>query len=472
MGLTLPKVPPSPTHLSPSPLCRATTCWNTFIESVPRSLSHISTLLGRFLSRVYLPSRTQPDATEWNIHQSGWTKYHYMPDGSSYSEAVDYPRKDDGSPEELLTFDVETLPNYHPYAIMACAASPSAWYACVSPWLLNESEDPVQLIPLGDPGVPRVKVGHNVSYDRGRTKEEYYLDGTKNRWLDTMALHVAVQCISSNQRPAWMKWRKDRQAEKDMEEEARMAIPLLLQEIETLSMAPETNAEKGRTCGGEEDDVTAKTWESLTSVNSLAEVAALHNVPLTALKSTRDDFMKLPPSAILASLLDYLLIFGQEKWKDNVWLNQLDWTPKVAGKSRGVLPPDPVVEPEVFLVPSSSQLPSWYAHLRESPFSTRSIGRILPLLLKLSYNGQPILWSSKEKWHYLAPTTRTITRFDTAAKNLKTNTVLCAKHALKSFDDGRMGSCDVDRLATLISQGVRDDKLAKKNQVTRRSSLL
>ncbi|KAJ7504568.1 DNA polymerase family A-domain-containing protein [Mycena galericulata] len=465
---------------------------------------------------------SHPGRTEWNIHQSGWTKYYYMPDGSSYSEAIDYPRKDDGSPEELLTFDVETLPNYHPYAIMACAASPSAWYAWVSPWLLNESEDPVQLIPLGDPGVPRVIGG----------QKEYHLDGTKNR-------------ISSNQRPAWMKWRKDRQAEKDMEEEARMAIPLLLQEIETLSMAPETTAEKREDLrklkdrledslvsrpssheiievaqGGEEDDVTVKTWES-------------------------DDFMKLPPSAILASLPDYLsycasdvqathAVFvkvlpaflaqcphpvsfagilsmgssflcvdegwekyleqaegvymglekavktrlaelaneamslflddpGQEKWKDDVWLNQLDWTPKVAGKSRGVLPPDPVVKVgiEVFPVPSSSQLPSWYAHIRESPFSTRSIERILPLLLKLSYNGQPILWSSKEKWHYLAPSTQTITRFDTAAKNLKTNTVLCAKHALKSFDDGRMGSCDVD-LATLISQGVRDDKLAKK----------
>ena len=29
---------------------------------------------------------------------------------------------------------------------------------------------------------------------------------------------------------------------------------------------------------------------------------------------------------------------GQEKWKDDVWLSQLDWTPKVASKSRGVLP--------------------------------------------------------------------------------------------------------------------------------------
>ncbi|KAJ7695199.1 DNA polymerase family A-domain-containing protein [Mycena rosella] len=537
------------------------------------SLSQPYLSFARSLAEQTLPP--VPDATEWNIHQSGWTKYYYMSDGSSYSEAVDYPRKDDGSPEELLTFDVETLPNYHPYAIMACAASPSAWYAWVSPWLLRESDDPVQLIPLGDPSVPRVIVGHNVSYDRGRTKEEYHLDGTKNRWLDTMALHVAVQGISSNQRPAWMKWRKDRQEEKDREEEARTALGEMLQEIIT-RWRSEKNADKKdelrklkdriedslvshpsavspldpSTSEAEDGEDTAKTWESLTSVNSLAEVAALHHVPLSSPKSTRDDFMKLPPSAILASLPDYLsycasdvqathAVFakvlpsflaqcphpvsfagilsmgssflcvdegwenylaqaegvymglekavksrladlareamslfrddsGQEKWKDDVWLNQLDWTPKVAGKSRGVFPSDAVVEPSdgpepsdaSQVTPSRSQLPSWYAHLQNSPFSARSVERILPLLLQLSYDGQPIRWSSKEKWHYLLPADQSIARLATA-RNLKTTTVLCAKHALKSFDDGRMDSCDAD-LAILISQGERDVGAAKK----------
>ncbi|KAJ6591761.1 DNA polymerase family A-domain-containing protein [Mycena vulgaris] len=544
---------------------------NNLLEHFHRigsSLSQPYLSLARSLAEQTLPPI--PDATEWNIHQSGWTKYYYMSDGSSYSEAIDYPRKDDGSPEELLAFDVETLPKYHPYAIMACAASPSAWYAWVSPWLLHESDDPVQLIPFGDPSVPRVIVGHNVSYDRGRTKEEYHLDGTKNRWLDTMALHVAVQGISSNQRPAWMKWRKDREAEKEREEEARMALGEMLQEI-TTRWNSETNLDKkedlrklkdrledslvshpsspaldqslGVTEDGEDDEGTTKTWESLTSVNSLAEVAALHNVPLSSPKSTRDDFMRLPPSAILASLSDYLsycasdvqathAVFakvlpsflaqcphpvsfagilsmgssflcvdegwenyleraegvylglekavktrlaelagqamslfdnsGQEKWKDDVWLNQLDWTPKVAGKSRGVFPPDTVAESAQPLqsTPSILQLPSWYAHLLHSPFSARSIERILPLLLKLAYDGQPIRWSSKEKWHYLSPVDHSITRFDTA-KNLKTRTVLCAKHALKSFDDGRMTSCDVD-VAIMISQGVRDDGAAER----------
>ncbi|KAJ6457173.1 DNA polymerase family A-domain-containing protein [Mycena vitilis] len=533
--------------------------------------------IGSALSQPYLSFATSfaaeilppiPDGTEWNIHQSGWTKYYHMSDGSSYSEAVDYPRKDDGSPEQLLTFDVETLPNYHPYAIMACAASPSAWYAWVSPWLLHESDDPVQLIPLGDPSIPRVIVGHNVSYDRGRTKEEYHLDGTKNRWLDTMALHVAVQGISSNQRPQWMKWRKDRQAEKEREEEARTALGGMLQEL-TARWSSETDPEQKRELGrlkdrledslvshpfssdlggagiegaetGEEDEGAVKTWESLTSVNSLADVAALHKVPLHAPKSTRDDFMRLPPSAILASLPDYLTycasdvqathaVFakvlpaflaqcphpvsfagilsmgssflcvdegwesyleqaegvymglekavksrlaelahqalslfvdepGKEKWKDDVWLSQLDWTPKVAGKSRGIVPVvAPVETPTASL---SAQVPSWYAHLRDSPFSARSVERILPLLLQLSYDGQPIRWSYKEKWHYFSPVDQSVTRFDTANK-LKTNTVLSTKHALKSFNDGRMSSPNAD-LAILISCGDRDDEIAEK----------
>ncbi|KAJ7224410.1 DNA polymerase family A-domain-containing protein [Mycena pura] len=515
-----------------------------------------------------------PDATEWNILQSGWTKYHYMTDGSSYSEAVDFPCKDDGSPEDMLTFDVETLPNYHPHAIMACAASSSAWYAWVSPWLLGESDDPMHLIPLGDPSIPRIIVGHNVSYDRGRVKEEYHLNGTKNRWLDTMALHVAVRGISSHQRPAWKKWQKAREAEKHMEEEARMAVDAMLQELTTRWMS-ETNPEKRDNLeklkirleetlasqplaseysqdievdeNGESDINTTKTWEALTSANSLADVAALHNIPLTSPKSTRDDFMRLSPSAILASLPDYLTycasdvqathaVFaktlpaffsrcphpvsfagiltmgssllcvdegwekyleqaeavylglekaiksrlaelanqalslflgnaGQEKWQDDVWLSQLDWTPKVAGKSRGVVPPDAMETPIEGPVSTSSpsQLPSWYADLRKSPLSARSIERVLPLLLQLTYDNQPIRWSSKEKWHYLSPADQSITRFDTA-RNLKTSTVLCAKHALKAFNEGKMSSCNVD-LAILISQGERGEDVVDKVNV-------
>ncbi|KAF9244920.1 hypothetical protein BU15DRAFT_27260, partial [Melanogaster broomeanus] len=101
--------------------------------------------LARDLSSSELP----PKPEHFDI-QSGWTKYYYRPDGSSYSEHVDYPHHG-GKPEEMLVFDVETMPPYHPYAIMACAASKNAWYSWISPWLLGETEEAQHLIPLGEP---------------------------------------------------------------------------------------------------------------------------------------------------------------------------------------------------------------------------------------------------------------------------------------------------------------------------------
>lgn len=46
----------------------------------------------------------------------------------------------------------------------------------------------------------RIVIGHNVSYDRSRVKEQYFIEGTKIRFLDTMALHIAVSGITSFQR--------------------------------------------------------------------------------------------------------------------------------------------------------------------------------------------------------------------------------------------------------------------------------
>ena len=91
---------------------------------------------------------------------------------------------------------------------MACAASPTAWYARISPWLLKETTEPEQLIPLCDPSRKRKVVSHNVSYDCAWTLEEYSLKRPGTRWLDTMALHIAVNGISSYQRPAWSKYCK------------------------------------------------------------------------------------------------------------------------------------------------------------------------------------------------------------------------------------------------------------------------
>lgn len=46
----------------------------------------------------------------------------------------------------------------------------------------------------------RIVIGHNVSYDRARVKEQYFVEGTKLRFLDTMSMHIAVSGITSFQR--------------------------------------------------------------------------------------------------------------------------------------------------------------------------------------------------------------------------------------------------------------------------------
>jgi DNA polymerase gamma 1 len=383
------------------------------------------------LAKDFTNSELPPRPEFWDI-QSGWTKYHYRPNGASFSEHVPYPNHS-GNGEEILAFDVETMPAHSPFAVMACAASKNAWYAWISPWLLGESEDLQHLIPLGDPTQARLVVGHNVSYDRARILEEYHIKQTKTRFMDTMALHVAVKGISSHQRPAWMKHRKSKAKEKERKEEAAEVVVEYIQDVERQqdneSDAAKSQALKRLRLDMEESlpqllavdfpdveaEITSKRWEDITSANSLADLASLYcGTELD--KEIRNDFMTHTPADIRENVSDYLTYCAQDvfmthavfarvlpdflkacphpvsfagiltmgssflttdrswerylenaertyrdmeekvktrllqlaeeargmmesgKWKEDVWLSQLDWTPKRAGKSRGVEP--------------------------------------------------------------------------------------------------------------------------------------
>ena len=375
------------------------------------------------LARDFSSASLPPKPDYWNL-QSGWTKYVYQADGSSYYLPVDHP--DDAA----LSFDIETLPNCHPYPIMACAVSNDAWYAWISPWLLGESDDPEHLIPFGNPDMHRVVVGHNVSYDRGRIADEYSLKGTKSRFIDTMALHIAVKGISSHQRLAWKEHRKTKEKEEERRTEAIEAVESLLQESEVLDQEGVDEAKKEGLRKLRSDmeeslpllqadeaavgEASSKRWEDLTSANSLADVAKLH-CDIDVDKGIRNDFMTLSRQDILDNAQDYLNYCGNDvcvthavfkrvlpaflqacpspvsfagiltmgssfltvndswekyiesaektykdleenvkrrlvqlareakelmvddKWKGDVWLEQLDWTPKIAKESRGIV---------------------------------------------------------------------------------------------------------------------------------------
>ncbi|RPA92721.1 hypothetical protein L873DRAFT_141624 [Choiromyces venosus 120613-1] len=228
------------------------------------------TKLGMEVSKPYLTMAREfslkdiPDPpTKWE-RMPGWTKY-TIDDGKPTACKVEAPDDD------AVVFDVEVLYKVTPFAIMACAASEKAWYAWLSPWLLEISPNPCHLVSFGDMGKPRVIVGHNVGYDRARIQEEYELTQSKNCFLDTMSLHVAVNGMCSRQRPTWMKHKKNRELKERVEKENHGD-----------DLRAMLNAGLG-------DDEAEELWIRRSAINSLRDVAKFHcGIELD--KEVRDQF--------------------------------------------------------------------------------------------------------------------------------------------------------------------------------------
>ena len=399
--------------------------------------------------RSNLPQRPR----KW-LHQSGWVKYNN--DGTT--EKVEAPQ------EALLAFDTEVMWKESSFAVMACAASPTAWYAWLSPWLLGESDNDRQLVPLGDPSQARIIVGHNIGYDRARVAEEYDLQQSKNFFLDTMSLHVAVNGMCSQQRPTWMKHKKNRDLRDKIANENNSVELTTLLESKLLSE--------------EEEEL----WVGRSSINSLRDVAKFH-CGVTIDKARRDDFGELDRDGVrekLDELLDYCaadvaithkvyqkvfpafletcphpVSFGAlrhlssvilpvnhtwneylqnaentyttaldavqkrlvhlaetaleakdkpEVYSNDPWLQQLDWSGQeikmVKGKKKGD-PPRPAARQK------KPGMPQWYKDLFAKSDSTEITltvrTRIAPLLLKLSWDGYPMFWSDKYGWTFRVP---------------------------------------------------------------------
>ena len=398
--------------------------------------------------KALLPQRPR----KW-IRWSGWTRYNA--DGSW--EAVDAPD------ESMLAFDVEVMWKETSFAVMACAASPTAWYAWLSPWLLGESASERQLVPLGDPNKPRIIVGHNIGYDRARVKEEYNIKQSQNFFIDTMSLHVAVNGMCSRQRPTWMKHKKNRDLRDKISEENNSVELTTMIENKMLSE--------------EEEEL----WVGRSSINSLRDVAKFH-CGVTIDKSQRDYFGELDRGGVnekLEELLDYCaadvaithrvyqkvfpnflktcphpVSFGalrhlssvilpvDKTWNEYLqnaestylqrladvnqrlvqlsetalevkdqpdiynndpWLNQLDWSGQEIKmkkpKKKGEVP-----------IPVARQkkpgMPQWYKDLFASNIADINLTvrtRIAPLLLKLSWDGFPLVWSDKHGWTFQVP---------------------------------------------------------------------
>ncbi|XP_017014717.2 DNA polymerase subunit gamma-1, mitochondrial [Drosophila takahashii] len=148
---------------------------------------------------------------------AGWTAYDPK-DGTATPVAEPL--------EKGLIFDVEVCVREGQAPVLATAVSTKRWYSWVSPKLtkhrigeaivdpLDVDKNPErphystdELIPLGTHG-PGLVVGHNVSYDRARLKEQYLIEDTGTRFVDTMSLHMCVSGVTSYQR-AMLKSKKE-----------------------------------------------------------------------------------------------------------------------------------------------------------------------------------------------------------------------------------------------------------------------
>ncbi|PVH93731.1 DNA polymeras-like protein gamma [Periconia macrospinosa] len=393
-----------------------------------------------------------PKPRRW-VRRSGWTKYNS--DGTT--EAVDAPN------EDLLTFDTEVMWKETSFACMACAVSPTAWYAWLSPWLLGESESDRHLIPLGDPSKPRIIVGHNIGYDRARVQEEYSIKESKNSFVDTMSLHVASNGMCSRQRPSWVKHNKSRE---------------LREKIAT----SEENAELSHLLNsGAIPDEEEELWIGRSAINSLRDVAKFH-CNITIDKARREYFGELDRTGIverLDELLDYCaadveithrvyqkvfplfletcphpvsfaalrflaaeILPVNETWdaylnnaeatyhkletavrerlvdlaekalevKDkpevylnDPWLSQLDWSGQEIKMVKGKKKNDP---PRPAARQKKPGMPKWYKDLfakNDAPMTLTVRTRISPILLRLSWDGNPLVWSDQYGWTYQVP---------------------------------------------------------------------
>lgn len=278
----------------------------------------------------------------------GWTKYPFLrvQDGDIVGLGDPIPVPYPDTADTALVFDVEVMTKESPYPVMATAVSQNAWYSWVSPWLAQDGERyemKSHLIPMGPrdgSAPPRLIICHNAGFDRAAVVDEYSLQSTNIRWLDTMSLHVATNGISSPQRAAWTEHYRARalkrlqaaMAEQQFEEDARAEIKQLLesrgmddealgairlQALGELSEELQASLQESTMVFDStlsapdtlmDDDQSQVLWQDITSKNSLADVAALH-CGIHLEKETRNVFIDGTPReevwAQLPSLLAY-----------------------------------------------------------------------------------------------------------------------------------------------------------------------
>ncbi|KAG9123969.1 DNA-directed DNA polymerase gamma mip1 [Ceratobasidium sp. 392] len=138
------------------------------------------------------------------------------------------------------------------------------------------------------------------------------------------------------------------------------------------------------------------------AVSSTACFLTLDQEWETYIKSAESKYHELEDGVRtrLASLAERALAMyqndteGNKPWETDEWLNQLDWTPKKMGKSRGGnAPPAPMFETQ----------PKWYTYMQKKKvLGSTAANRIIPFLLGMTWHDTTgnyyLFYSSKHGW--------------------------------------------------------------------------
>ena len=208
--------------------------------------------------------------------------FSFKPNWTRYNER-DEPQEIIIPEESSLVLDMEACLKYSPLPLFAIALGSSGhWYSWSSPLLFsNETFDignlrdlqaemwDKLLIPLGLKN--QLVIGHSVSFDRIRIREEYTVAKNNRRFLDTLSLHCAISGLSSQQRGLW---KETKSTQKGLSENT-----IFPSEGEEEEEFPEQGA-----------GLEVAEWVKSSSMNNLADAYELHCGQKLD-KSVRDNFL-------------------------------------------------------------------------------------------------------------------------------------------------------------------------------------
>lgn len=388
---------------------------------------------------------SEPPEIDDFVYQTGWTKYKWNDDGSwkitHEAEGLrDVP---------IAIFDCETFVKGSTFGhpILATVVSSDSYWV----WMHESFVDPVipyttQLVPLGTTN--SLLIAHNVGFDRQRTLEAYYVDHdpfnpTKpfgNLWFDTMSAHINVSGLASEQRfwftnpddktfkgvtkPSWVDkgsmnnlvdaYNFHCRPMEKLEKETKKTRNLFVVAESMDDFVPDRDRlvayalKDAKVTFDLYSILVLKYLQSNPSLTTLYGHFAQTSSILPVV-SDWSDWVKncetvweesiARQDELLSEIAQELL----EDWKNgdidpesDPWLSQLDWTANYALKKDGK--------------PKSCWygIPMWY---RKNARNDKELGRIVlepittksrlsHILLRLKWNGQPMVYSKEEGWTY------------------------------------------------------------------------